>query len=59
MKTMIEFGGNYSSLISTQAEVLLKIRADFSANVTANTITVQMPVPAYTMRSTAVIYLFL
>ncbi|XP_066344604.1 AP-4 complex subunit mu-like, partial [Miscanthus floridulus] len=35
----------------SRAEVLLKIRADFSANVTANTITVQMPVPAYTMRA--------
>uniref|UniRef100_R7WGA3 MHD domain-containing protein n=1 Tax=Aegilops tauschii TaxID=37682 RepID=R7WGA3_AEGTA len=35
----------------TQAEVLLKIRADFPANVTANTITVQMPVPSYTMRA--------
>ncbi|RLN35800.1 hypothetical protein C2845_PM03G13080 [Panicum miliaceum] len=34
-----------------RAEVLLKIRADFSANVTANTITVQMPVPSYTMRA--------
>lgn len=35
----------------SRAEVLLKIRADFSANVTANTITVQMPVPSYTMRA--------
>ncbi|RLN34220.1 hypothetical protein C2845_PM03G33010 [Panicum miliaceum] len=34
----------------SRSEVLLKIRADFSANVTANTITVQMPVPSYTMR---------
>jgi AP-4 complex subunit mu-1 len=38
-------------LLFAQAEVLLKIRADFSANVTANTIAVQMPVPSYTMRS--------
>ncbi|KAF3320790.1 AP-4 complex subunit mu [Carex littledalei] len=35
----------------TLAEVILKIRADFSPNVTANTITVQMPVPSYTMRA--------
>jgi len=35
----------------SRAEVLLKIRADFSANVTANTITIQMPVPSYTMRA--------
>ncbi|WVZ88711.1 hypothetical protein U9M48_035197 [Paspalum notatum var. saurae] len=35
----------------SRAEVLLKIRAEFSANVTANTITVQMPVPSYTMRA--------
>lgn len=35
----------------SRAEVLLKIRADFSANATANTITVQMPVPSYTMRA--------
>uniref|UniRef100_A0A0D9X1L0 MHD domain-containing protein n=1 Tax=Leersia perrieri TaxID=77586 RepID=A0A0D9X1L0_9ORYZ len=36
---------------SCKAEVTLKIRADFSANVTANTIIVQMPVPSYTMRA--------
>uniref|UniRef100_A0A0D3GTN3 MHD domain-containing protein n=1 Tax=Oryza barthii TaxID=65489 RepID=A0A0D3GTN3_9ORYZ len=35
----------------SRAEVLLKIRADFSANVTSNTIVVQMPVPSYTMRA--------
>ncbi|WVZ66722.1 hypothetical protein U9M48_015907 [Paspalum notatum var. saurae] len=35
----------------SRAEVLLKIRAEFSVNVTANTITVQMPVPSYTMRA--------
>ncbi|XP_020100461.1 AP-4 complex subunit mu [Ananas comosus] len=34
-----------------KAEVLLKIRADFSPSVTANTITVQMPVPSYTARA--------
>ncbi|KAJ4963319.1 hypothetical protein NE237_023258 [Protea cynaroides] len=33
-----------------RAEVILKIRADFSSNITANTILVQMPVPTYTNR---------
>ncbi|XP_026658298.1 AP-4 complex subunit mu-like isoform X1 [Phoenix dactylifera] len=33
-----------------KAEVILKIRADFSPSVTANTIAVQMPVPTYTTR---------
>ncbi|KAK8969397.1 hypothetical protein KSP40_PGU012872 [Platanthera guangdongensis] len=33
-----------------KAEVIIKIRADFSPSVTANTITVQMPVPKYTTR---------
>lgn len=33
-----------------QAEAIIKIRADFAASVTANTITVQMPVPTYTAR---------
>ncbi|WOL02775.1 AP-4 complex subunit mu-like [Canna indica] len=33
-----------------KAEVIIKVRADFSASVTANTITVQMPVPTYTAR---------
>lgn len=42
--TLIEEAG------SSRAEVLLKIRADFSQSVTANTITVQMPLPAYTTR---------
>ncbi|CAA6659481.1 unnamed protein product [Spirodela intermedia] len=30
------------------AEVILKVRADFPSNITANTIMVQMPLPAYT-----------
>jgi AP-4 complex subunit mu-1 len=42
----------------SRADVLLKIRADFSANVTANTITVQMPVPSYTMRLTVALSCF-
>ncbi|THU53111.1 hypothetical protein C4D60_Mb10t10980 [Musa balbisiana] len=33
-----------------KAEAIIKIRADFAASVTANTITVQMPVPTYTAR---------
>ncbi|XP_022769054.1 AP-4 complex subunit mu-like isoform X2 [Durio zibethinus] len=35
---------------SLKAEVILKIRADFSPSVTANSILVQMPVPIYTTR---------
>ncbi|KAJ0975982.1 hypothetical protein J5N97_017947 [Dioscorea zingiberensis] len=34
----------------SKAEVILKIRADFSSSVTANTISVQMPLPTYTAR---------
>ncbi|XP_073110258.1 AP-4 complex subunit mu isoform X3 [Elaeis guineensis] len=34
----------------SKAEVILKVRADFSPSVTANTIAVQMPVPTYTTR---------
>ncbi|XP_074263586.1 AP-4 complex subunit mu-like [Silene latifolia] len=33
-----------------KAEVILKIRAEFAASVTANTIVVQMPLPTYTSR---------
>ncbi|KAL0911915.1 hypothetical protein M5K25_017851 [Dendrobium thyrsiflorum] len=33
-----------------KAEVIIKIRADFSSSVTGNTIVVQMPVPKYTTR---------
>ncbi|KAG6478326.1 hypothetical protein ZIOFF_061762 [Zingiber officinale] len=33
-----------------KAEVIIKVRADFATSVTANTITVQMPVPTYTSR---------
>ncbi|XP_020675189.1 AP-4 complex subunit mu isoform X1 [Dendrobium catenatum] len=33
-----------------KAEVIIKIRADFSSSVTGNTIAVQMPVPKYTTR---------
>ncbi|XP_010277473.1 PREDICTED: AP-4 complex subunit mu-like [Nelumbo nucifera] len=35
---------------SLRAEVILKIRADFSSSITANTVLVQMPVPTYTTR---------
>ncbi|KAJ3673415.1 hypothetical protein LUZ60_006789 [Juncus effusus] len=42
---LIEEAGN------SKAEVILKIRADFSSNVTANTVIVQMPVPSYTIRA--------
>nr|GLL48132.1 AP-4 complex subunit mu-like isoform X2 [Ipomoea trifida] len=33
-----------------KAEVILKIRAEFPSNITANTVVVQMPVPTYTSR---------
>ncbi|GMH22431.1 hypothetical protein Nepgr_024274 [Nepenthes gracilis] len=33
-----------------RAEVIIKIRAEFPSNVTANTIAVQMPLPTYTTR---------
>uniref|UniRef100_A0A7C9E285 MHD domain-containing protein n=1 Tax=Opuntia streptacantha TaxID=393608 RepID=A0A7C9E285_OPUST len=35
---------------SLKAEVILKIRAEFSSSATANTILVQMPLPSYTSR---------
>ncbi|XAR48502.1 hypothetical protein NMG60_11031347 [Bertholletia excelsa] len=35
---------------SLKAEVILKIRAEFASNITANTIVVQMPVPTFTSR---------
>ncbi|KAF5740792.1 AP-4 complex subunit mu isoform X1 [Tripterygium wilfordii] len=35
---------------SLKAEVILKVHADFSSSVTANTILVQMPLPVYTTR---------
>ncbi|KAH9756264.1 AP-4 complex subunit mu [Citrus sinensis] len=34
----------------TQAEVIIKISAEFSASITANTIVVEMPLPKYTTR---------
>ncbi|XP_074333237.1 AP-4 complex subunit mu-like [Apium graveolens] len=33
-----------------RAEVILKIRAEFASSINANTIAVQMPLPAYTSR---------
>ncbi|KAF6152836.1 hypothetical protein GIB67_025854 [Kingdonia uniflora] len=33
-----------------KAEVILKVRAEFSSNITANTVVVQMPLPKYTTR---------
>ncbi|OMO57624.1 Clathrin adaptor, mu subunit [Corchorus olitorius] len=33
-----------------KAEVILKVRAEFPSNITANTIVVQMPLPKYTSR---------
>ncbi|KAK3024924.1 hypothetical protein RJ639_043239 [Escallonia herrerae] len=44
INTLIEEAG------ALKAEVILKIRAEFSPSVTANTIVVQMPLPAYTTR---------
>ncbi|KAK9082632.1 hypothetical protein Scep_029103 [Stephania cephalantha] len=33
-----------------KAEVILKVRADFSSNITANTVAIRMPLPKYTTR---------
>ncbi|KAI7749566.1 hypothetical protein M8C21_021933, partial [Ambrosia artemisiifolia] len=44
INTLIEEAG------SLKAEVILKIRAEFPQNITANTVVVQMPVPKYTSR---------
>ncbi|KAJ9542924.1 hypothetical protein OSB04_029430 [Centaurea solstitialis] len=44
INTLIEEAG------SLKAEVILKIRAEFPQNITANTVVVQMPVPSYTSR---------
>lgn len=33
-----------------QAEVIIKVRAEFPSSVTANTILLEMPLPAYTSR---------
>ncbi|KAH6815848.1 hypothetical protein C2S53_005604 [Perilla frutescens var. hirtella] len=42
-----------------QAEVILKIRAEFPSSITANTILVEMPLPTYTTRSIALLNLCL
>ncbi|ONK75641.1 uncharacterized protein A4U43_C03F19010 [Asparagus officinalis] len=44
INALIEEAGAY------KAEVILKVHAEFSPTVTANTISVQMPVPSYTTR---------
>ncbi|KAB1209719.1 AP-4 complex subunit mu [Morella rubra] len=44
MNTLIEEAG------SLKAEVIIKIRAEFSSSITANTIMVMMPLPKYTIR---------
>ncbi|KVI08201.1 Clathrin adaptor, mu subunit [Cynara cardunculus var. scolymus] len=44
INTLIEEAG------SLKAEVILKVRAEFPQNITANTVVVQMPVPSYTSR---------
>jgi len=46
----------YYFVLIKQAEVILKIRADFSPSVTANTVAVQMPLPSYTTRLILFIY---
>ncbi|KAG7024180.1 AP-4 complex subunit mu, partial [Cucurbita argyrosperma subsp. argyrosperma] len=35
---------------SLKAEVILKVRAEFASNITANTINIQMPLPTFTTR---------
>ncbi|KAG6705002.1 hypothetical protein I3842_07G160300 [Carya illinoinensis] len=44
INTLIEEAG------PLKAEVILKVRAEFSSSITANTILVQMPLPTYTTR---------
>ncbi|KAL3504864.1 hypothetical protein ACH5RR_034705 [Cinchona calisaya] len=44
INTLIEEAGQL------RAEVILKIRAEFLSNITANTVVVQMPLPKYTTR---------
>lgn len=44
VNTLIEEAG------SLKAEVMLKVRADFSSTITANTVALHMPLPKYTTR---------
>uniref|UniRef100_A0A2P2ML70 MHD domain-containing protein n=3 Tax=Rhizophora mucronata TaxID=61149 RepID=A0A2P2ML70_RHIMU len=46
INTLIEEAG------SLKAEVILKISAEFSSSIIANTIAIQMPLPKYTIRAT-------
>lgn len=46
VNALIEEAGNL------KAEVIIKVRAEFSSSITANTIVVQMPLPKYTARAT-------
>jgi hypothetical protein len=41
---------NNTSEFILQAEVFLKVSAEFASSITANTIKVQMPLPKYTTR---------
>lgn len=40
----------------SKAEVILKVRAEFPQNISANTVVVQMPVPKYTSRYLSIIF---
>ncbi|KAK6938864.1 Mu homology domain [Dillenia turbinata] len=44
INTLIEEAG------SLRAEVIIKVRAEFSSDITANTVVIQMPLPSYTTR---------
>ncbi|KAK6939429.1 Mu homology domain, partial [Dillenia turbinata] len=44
INTLIEEAG------SLRAEVIIKVRAEFSSDITANTVVLQMPLPSYTTR---------
>ncbi|CAN6465784.1 unnamed protein product [Victoria cruziana] len=48
VNAVIEEAGSFKAC--NQAEVTLKVRADFSPTITANTISVHMPLPTYTTR---------
>ncbi|KAF3786882.1 AP-4 complex subunit mu [Nymphaea thermarum] len=53
VNAVIEEAGSFKACLHNfnfQAEVILKVRADFSPTITANTISVNMPLPTYTTR---------
>ncbi|GMY06975.1 AP-4 complex subunit mu isoform X1 [Fagus crenata] len=51
VNTLIEEVGALKVNTILKAEVIIKVRAEFSSSITANTIMVQMPLPKYTARA--------